>query len=193
VRQQLHAFGIIVVALALSGRPSAQDPASAQKPSPPAKPAAAASTPAGLYVPIRLQFVIAKYEGEKKISSLPYSISLNANGPRVSLRMGVQVPIANTQVTEGKTSRSFSYRDVGVSIDSNATSHMDTGQFRVDIVVEDSSISSNTPGQDSPVFRHFRTSNTVLLKDGQTSQLTTAADPISGEMMRVDVTLNVVK
>jgi hypothetical protein len=33
----------------------------------------------------------------------------------------------------------------------------------------------------------------MVLKDGQTTQLTTAADPISGDVMRVDVTLTVVK
>ncbi len=32
-----------------------------------------------------------------------------------------------------------------------------------------------------------------MLREGQTTQLTTAADPITGEIMRVDVTLTVVK
>ncbi len=32
-----------------------------------------------------------------------------------------------------------------------------------------------------------------MLRDGQTTQLTTAADPITGEIMRVDVTLTVIK
>jgi hypothetical protein len=33
----------------------------------------------------------------------------------------------------------------------------------------------------------------VILKDGQTTHVTSAADPISGETMRVDVTLTVSK
>jgi hypothetical protein len=36
-------------------------------------------------------------------------------------------------------------------------------------------------------------SNTLLLKDGQSAQLTSAADKISGEVLKVDVTLTVVK
>jgi hypothetical protein len=33
----------------------------------------------------------------------------------------------------------------------------------------------------------------VILKDGQTSQLTVATDKVNGEVTKVDVTLNVLK
>jgi len=36
-------------------------------------------------------------------------------------------------------------------------------------------------------------SNTLLLRDGQSSQLTSAADKVTGEILKVDVTLTVVK
>jgi hypothetical protein len=54
--------------------------------------------------------------------------------------------------------------------------------------------STSTVQSDLPVMRTFRSrNNRVRLKDGQTRQLTTAVDRISGEMVRVDVTLTVVK
>lgn len=45
----------------------------------------------------------------------------------------------------------------------------------------------------APVFRTISVASTTVLKDGQTTQLSTATDPISGLVMRVDVTLNVSK
>jgi hypothetical protein len=44
-----------------------------------------------------------------------------------------------------------------------------------------------------PVFRSFRSTNTLVLRDGQTRQFTAATDRVSGEVVRIDVTLNVVK
>ena len=41
------------------------------------------------------------------------------------------------------------------------------------------------------VFRSFDSDNTLVLRDGQTRQYVAAADPVSGETIRVDVTLTV--
>ena len=48
-------------------------------------------------VPLKVQIVITRFQGDKKVSSLPYTLSVVANDPRgtgSSLRMGAQVPIA---------------------------------------------------------------------------------------------------
>jgi hypothetical protein len=42
-------------------------------------------------------------------------------------------------------------------------------------------------------LRNFNSSFTLLLRDGQTAQVSSATDPISGEVLKVVVTLNVVK
>jgi hypothetical protein len=198
VKTQLHALGVFVLALALQVALRAQEPAppAAQKPSAD-KPAAATAKPAGSPLPIRLQFVIAKYQGEKKTSSLPYSLSLSTNGVPVRLRMGADVPyIANPVSPDGKSTASYNYRSVGVSID-GTVSVVEMGLYRVDVTVVDDSLHTQTQGPPAlsavPAFRNFRTTNSIVLKDGQTTQLTTAADPTSGEVLRVDVTLTVVK
>jgi hypothetical protein len=46
---------------------------------------------------------------------------------------------------------------------------------------------------DVPTFRSFRSSNVVVLKDGQSTEFAAATDKISGEVVKVDVTLTVVK
>ena len=46
---------------------------------------------------------------------------------------------------------------------------------------------------EQPVFRSFQSSNTMILRDGQSVQYTAAADRISGESIRVDVRLTVLE
>ena len=44
-----------------------------------------------------------------------------------------------------------------------------------------------------PAFQSFSSSMSVILKDGQSAQYTTATDKVSGEVIKVDVTLNVIR
>ena len=44
-----------------------------------------------------------------------------------------------------------------------------------------------------PLVRQFRTNESLLLKDGQTSENTLSTDPLNGHTMRVSVTINVLK
>ncbi len=48
-------------------------------------------------------------------------------------------------------------------------------------------------GSAQPVIRTFRTSLKLLMRDGQTVQSTMATDPVSGRVLKVDITLSVVK
>lgn len=57
-------------------------------------------------------------------------------------------------------------------------------------VYTDATAAPETPRvNDLPVFRSFCSSNTLMLRDGQTSQFTAATDRVSGEVVKVDVTL----
>ena len=155
--------------------------------------------------PLSVEVVVTRYQGEKKISSLPYTLAVNANdnalapGGVCQLRMGTQVPIPAVTVTkDGASERSFSYRDVGTNIDCSARSQ-DDGTFQLRLTVEDTSVVTNiqdttTPRVDErPVFRSFRSTNTLVLRDGQSRDFTAAADRVSGEVVRIAVTLRVVK
>jgi hypothetical protein len=146
-------------------------------------------------IPLKVQVVIARYEGDKKISSLPYTLSVTANAERVRLRMGSQIPvpssIPSTLPNQGPV-QSFSFVTVGTSIDSMATS-TDDGRFRVEVSIEDTSIQERTPTLPVPTLRTFSIGNTMTLRDGQTAQFTSAADKTTGEVVKVDVTLTVEK
>lgn len=155
-------------------------------------------------VPLRVQLVVSRYQGEKKVSSTPYTLSVVANdNDKTSLRMGVDVPVVQT-VFGGGTAQipqtSYTYRSVGTNIDCAART-IDGGVFKLDLAVSNSSlfvpekqegaVVSAAPGV--PAIRSFTSTFNVLLKDGQAAQYTAATDAVSGEVLRVDVTLNVLK
>lgn len=155
--------------------------------------------------PLKVQFVVSRFQGEKKISSLPYTLSVLAGGRQTSMRMGISVPVVQTVFGSSNKSEtsastpmsSYSYKNVGTNIDCTAT---DTGggQYSLLITLEDSSI-HDTPdrsarlARDVPVFRSFNSTFSVLVRDGQTMQYASVTDPLSGEVIKVDVTVNVVK
>jgi hypothetical protein len=152
-------------------------------------------------VPVKVQIVLTRLKGDKKISSLPYQIGVTANdGLKTSLRMGIEVPVMTT-VLQGQAAPSWNYRSVGTNIDCRADS-VSGGAIKLSITVSDSSIhlesqagtaAKGPVAGEVPAFRTFNATFTVLMRDGQTTQYTSAVDPVNGEVMKIDVTLNVMK
>lgn len=190
----------VVLACAIAAGSAAVAELRAQAPAPEKTPdaSAAPSQQPRALVPLKVQIVLTRFRGEKKIGSLPYSFAVTANEPRgkTSLRMGVQVPVKTGAST-------FNYREVGTNIDCTANSEAGDS-YRLNLVVEDSSIhlegakqgepsNSASTTSDAPAFRSFKVNFTIITRDGQTTQYTSAVDPFSGEVMKVDVTVNVVK
>jgi hypothetical protein len=147
-----------------------------------------------------LDVVIARYQGDKRVSNLPYSLAVNANDNEHSrLRIGGQVPVASPTITgDGKASlATYSYRDIGTSIDARASA-LDDGRFRVLLTIDDTSVyaDADNPGAKTtgaPSFRSFRSNNALVLRDGQSAEFTTATDRISGEVTKVTVKLSIMK
>ncbi len=138
--------------------------------------------------------VIARYQGNSRVSSLPDSLAVNANGGGARLRMGSRVPVAMT-VGPQSAPTTYNYESVGTNIDCTART-ADDGRFELMITIEDSSVYPQevTPQVGGrPSFRSFSSTNTLLLRDGQTRQFTAATDRVNGEVVKVDVTLEIVK
>jgi hypothetical protein len=202
---------IAVVTGALFLAPHAWTPALAQqaetKPVPP---------PPLPTIPVSVDVTIARYQGVKKVSSLPFSLYASA-GPnmrqQVSMRMGVDVPVGTSTTTEtrtvptssngatnatGATSTRVEYRSVGTNIDTYVL-RTDETRFSVYVSVSDSSIytadgdAKSLKPADAAAFRTFSTSNTVTLRDGQTVQFGMGTDKVSGEVLKIEVTLMVIK
>ena len=155
--------------------------------------------------PVKVTIVLSRYQGEKKVSSLPYTMVVNANGPKASLRMGSSVPIPSTSFAPirepggaaASPVTSYQYRDVGINIDCTAAS-LDDGRFRFELSIDDSSVyGDDSPAtkmvQGAPSFRSFRLVEQVVLKDGQSREFIAATDKVNGEVTKVEVSLAVVK
>jgi hypothetical protein len=197
-RNLSHVFAIATAVMLLSGttRLDAQAPAAPK------------------LIPTKVDVVLTRFQGDKKVSSMPFTIYVNStvtsdiNRVRyVTLRMGVDVPVGtvtktttlNSNNTSNATTTEPQYRYVGTSIDCRAVQGED-GRFTVELNLQDSSIvTTDAEGRsivrasDPLAFRTFTMQNALLLKDGQAQQFTMGTDKISGETLKVDVTITVVK
>jgi len=181
---------------------AASVPAGAQDSKPPFDPAK--DTTVGPLVPLDVQVVVSRYQGDKKVSSLPYALAVNANDRATSsIRMGAQVPVQSGPVPRDPQKQQspfvdFTYKSVGTNIDCFART-MEDGRFQVNITVEDAWVYENATAtvapsvSGQPVMRSFRSANTLVMRDGQTRQFTTATDRVNGEVVRIEVTVHVVK
>ena len=181
-------------------------------PPPPPPPPGTPSSDVG--VDLSVEVIISRYQGDELVSSLPYVLAVTSssedrpfrpNPSPSSLRMGAEVPVltmlqpasAGGEPMPGLHAGPFTYRPVGTQIDCFAASVGDD-RYRVTVIIEESSVYGDdatametirAPGV--PVFRSFESSNTLVLRDGQSRQYTAAADRVTGESIRVDVALTV--
>jgi len=165
----------------------------------------AAQNRPGSPVSLKVSLVFSRYQGDKKISSVPHTLWATATDGRTptSLRLGTQIPVPTTVFgKDGEKTQSYNYRDVGTNIDVNASTALD-GFYKIQITITDSSVyypdqsepaaRSTTASTGAPAFRNFNSSFTLYLKDGQTAQSTAVTDPVSGQSIKLDATLNVQK
>lgn len=149
-------------------------------------------------IPIKVQIVFAEYDGEKKISSMPYTFMVIAGGRynNSSLRTGIRIPVE----IDGKDQKT-TYMDVGSNVDCDVAVQ-DDGRFLVHLILDRSGLYPNKSSEGErlvsqpngqPIIHAFRTNESLLLKDGQTLENTASTDPLNGHTMRVTVTLNVLK
>jgi hypothetical protein len=152
-------------------------------------------------VPVKVQVVFTEYDGEKKVSSMPYTFMVIADEKMggyysTSLRTGIRVPIE----IDGKDQKT-TYMDLGSNIDCGVRSE-DDGRYRVYLSFERSSLYPNKSAEGErlvsepnglPLLRQFRSSENFILKDGQTIENLSSTDPLNGHSLRVSVTINAQK
>lgn len=161
----------------------------------------------GTLTSLKLQVTIVEREGDKKVANLPYTFFVVADYPGPSspwakLRTGSRVP-----VYAGRD-YGMQYIDIGTSIDARAIAGED-GRFdlslnlerswvagEVEIPLEKATIASgdaNAARFKQPIVRQFKSELTLPMRDGQTIEITQAADPTTARVLTVTVTMNVQK
>jgi hypothetical protein len=152
-------------------------------------------------VPIKVQIVFTEFDGDKKISSMPYSFVVIADEKvggyySTTLRTGVRVPIE----LDSKEQK-ITYLDIGSNIDCGIRTEED-GRFHLYLTFDRSALYPNKSAEGErlvanpggqPLVRQFRASENLILKDGQTSESLLSTDPHSGHTLRVSVTINLQK
>jgi len=148
---------------------------------------------------VRIDLLLTEYDGQKKISSLPYTVYAESSTERGRaqagrLRMGVHVPV--------DAGGSVSYMDVGTNIDCSPLTLGD-GSYDLSTSVNRSSIYAPSQGENETeqihvgggrmVIRNFNTEFHLKLHDGETTDGTSATDPLNGHILKISVTLHVIK
>src|SRR6516164_4967166 len=86
--------------------------------------------------PLHVQVVFSEYDGEKKVSTLPYLFSVNADERRARpgslIRNGVRIPVST-----GK--EQFTYIEIGTNLDCSATLQED-GRYKLQMTLDRSSV-----------------------------------------------------
>ena len=148
--------------------------------------------------PLKLQITFTKFQNEKKVSSVPYTLSMSPEY-WTRVRMGIDVPMSLESAGGKQPPGNIVYKTIGNNIDCYARP-IDQGRYEIRCSFSQSSVSGNQKGVAGdgsslmpPVLRTFSSDASLILSDGQSAQHTVATDPVSGEVLKVDVTLTVVK
>jgi hypothetical protein len=157
--------------------------------------------------PIKVQIVFTEFEGDKKIKSLPYVMYMNAPDSSelragwVKFRIGSRLP-----VYVGKNE--MQYMDVGTNVDARSVYTGDghvllqmtlerswvEGEVSVPMTKSDSSPSDPSGGHfQEPIVRGFKSELDLKLREGQPVESNMATDPISGRVLKVEISFAVVK
>ena len=157
--------------------------------------------------PIKVQIVFTEFEADKKIKSLPYVMYMNAPNSSelragwVKFRIGSRLP-----VYVGKNE--MQYMDVGTNVDARSAYTGDghvllqmtlerswvEGEVSVPMMRSDSSTSDPSGGHfQEPIVRGFKSELDLKLREGQPVESNMATDPISGRVLKVEISFAVVK
>ena len=157
--------------------------------------------------PIKVQIVFTEFEGDKKVKSLPYVMYMNAPDSSelragwVKFRIGSRLPIY-----VGKNE--MQYMDVGTNVDARSAYTGDghvllqmtlerswvEGEVSVPMTKSDSSPSDPSGGHfQEPIVRGFKSELDLKLREGQPVESNMATDPISGRVLKVEISFAVVK
>ena len=124
----------------------------------------------------KLQVVVSKYEGGRKVSEQPFYFLLAPN-QKGTLR--VTSDIKDAALSEGQscmTSAALSSQQIGTEVESLVAPAAD-GQFKISVSIHDRSWRDcrNVGGVSVPVFANTAASHDITLKSGQTVEVAESA------------------
>jgi hypothetical protein len=157
------------------------------------------AAPSPQRTPLKITIILHEYSGKDEVGSLPYEVAVTArakDNTRSSGRVGTRIPVLTEK-------GSFTYMDIGTNYDCVVT-QQDDGRFRIETTLDRSSVSTSdsrdtkargVPAEspENPRVNSLRLSFDVLLRDGETIDASSATDPLTGHVWKVEVRLKVLK
>lgn len=150
--------------------------------------AVAAEEAAPTAAQLEVELVLSRYQGDERVANLPYTLRLSEGTDRSTrLRVGVEVPV---RTGEG----AVQYRNVGTQIDCTAVASPEAGgAVELRLSIEHSAVvpaaDADAPFQGAPMFSTFQLRSVVELHRGESAELVGSTDPVTGEVMRIRLTL----
>ena len=139
---------------------------------------------------LRVEFRATRQRGEKTTAIRPCVVTLHADAQGASVFVGPQV----TMTTSDQGTLTMVFKNAGIEAQASAKTLPD-GRYRLDAKFEDSSALVAGGGAaastvvDNPIFRIVRGESQLTLREGETVPFTSVVDPVTGEVVRVDVTV----
>ena len=142
-------------------------------------------------VPLRVEVTISRHQEDEPADSRPYVLAVVAERERERGGRGV-VHVDARLPASPDLPPSLHHQNVGTTITCSARI-LSAGRYLVSVEIEESSLDRRSvdAAPVSAVFRSFTSENALVLRDGQSQRYAAAVDRVTGETVRVDVTLNV--
>ncbi|MGD8897219.1 MAG: hypothetical protein PVJ73_14390 [Acidobacteriota bacterium] len=139
---------------------------------------------------LSVRFEETRLRGDSTTSSRTCTLILHADAGGARFFEGTQ-EVVTVQEREASTNL---FKNAGIVAEVKAATLPD-GRYRLDALFEDGSAlregtSAGVPGEN-PVLKVVNGTSEVTLREGETVPFVTAVDPVTGEVVRVDLTLNV--
>jgi hypothetical protein len=151
--------------------------------------------PRGPRTPLRLQVLVTRHQGEKKISSRPYTLQLYSGDQQgATVFVGNQVPLRFSD----KGVQTILFKDVGTKLRCLA-GPSEGGRYEVSLKYEDSFLapaqgSGGRAGEDDlPVWRMLSGEIRAYVRDGETTTLSSTVDPVTGDVVKAEMTFTAIK
>jgi hypothetical protein len=138
---------------------------------------------------LRVQFQETRQRGESTTATRATTLVLHADAEGASVSLGSQVPIS----VAGKEVTTTVIKNVGVDGRAKVETRPD-GRYRLEARFEESSVlapgGAEAPGRgDNPIILVVRGESTLVVREGETVPFASAVDPVTGEVVRVDLTV----
>ena len=141
---------------------------------------------------LRVRFLETRQKSGKTTTGKPSVLLLNTGEEAARVFVGTQVALR----TSDKGAPTVIFKNAGVSAEVRAQAQSD-GRYRLDVSFEESSMlaqgSGETPSsnQGNPILQVVKGRSVVVLRAGETAPFASAVDPVTGEVVRVDIAIDV--